>query len=93
MLITDAITEQKSMGLGFLFSTDPEDDDPVGDMRDPVARFTAAAVDVGLIRPGDKLDRNVVDLCLRGREHGRQDRRRVPSARLRRRHRRESYSG
>jgi hypothetical protein len=33
--------------------------------RDPIQRFTAAAVEVGLIRAGDKLDRNVVELCLR----------------------------
>jgi hypothetical protein len=51
------------MGMGFLTSIDAaenEDADPVGGARDPVARFTEAAVDVGLIRPGDKLDRNVV---------------------------------
>jgi hypothetical protein len=57
------------MGMGFLSSIDPEqvedeDTDPVGVARDPVARFTAAAVEVGLIRPGDKLDRNMVELCL-----------------------------
>ena len=56
------------MGMGFLSSIDraeDEDADPVGDLRDPVERFTAAATEVGLIRPGDPLDRNVVDLCLR----------------------------
>jgi len=59
------------MGMGFLSSTGPDDEDdkrrrasgtPAGD---PIARFTAAAAEVGLIRPGDKLDRNVVELCLR----------------------------
>ena len=55
------------MGMGFLSSTEPEDEDDalIGEVRDPVARFTEAAVDVGLIRPGDKLDRNVIELCLR----------------------------
>lgn len=55
------------MGMGFLCSMEPEDvdDAPVGEVRDPVERFTEAAVDVGLIRPGDKLDRNVIELCLR----------------------------
>jgi len=59
------------MGMGFLSSierveaAENEDADPVGGAQDPVARFTEAAVDVGLIRPGDKLDRNVVELCLR----------------------------
>ena len=59
------------MGMGFLSSierikaAENEDADPVGGAPDPVARFTGAAVDVGLIRPGDKLDRNVVELCLR----------------------------
>lgn len=51
------------MDMGFLSSTDPqdEDDDLGADVRDPVARLTAAAFGVTLIRPGDKLDRNVVD--------------------------------
>ena len=31
----------------------------------PSRASPTAAVDVGLIRPGDKLDRNVVELCLR----------------------------
>jgi hypothetical protein len=55
------------MGMGFLSSILPEDQDrdPVGGPRDPIQRFTAAAVEVGLIRAGDKLDRNVVELCLR----------------------------
>ncbi|WP_436291285.1 hypothetical protein [Variovorax sp. LjRoot178] len=45
------------MGMGFLSSierveaAENEDADPVGGARDPVARFTDAAVDVGLIRP------------------------------------------
>ncbi|MBB1599466.1 hypothetical protein [Variovorax sp. UMC13] len=30
---------------------------------DPVANFTALAVQCGLIRSGDKLDQNVLDLC------------------------------
>lgn len=38
-----------------------EDSDPVG--RDPIARFTAAAVDVGLIEPGQALDPKVAALC------------------------------
>lgn len=63
------------MGMGFLASIAGDDKDepsqgdslgrPRDDGRDPVARFTAAAVEVGLIRAGDKLDRNVVELCLR----------------------------
>nr|WP_214702707.1 hypothetical protein [Variovorax paradoxus] len=61
--------KEQSMGMGFLSSivskqVEDEDADPVGIPHDPVARFTAAAVDVGLIRPGDKLDRNMVELCL-----------------------------
>lgn len=56
------------MGMGFLSSIDRvaenEDADPVGDARDPIERFTAAAAAVGLIRPGDELDRNLIDLCL-----------------------------
>ena len=57
------------MGMGFLSSivsrqVEDEDADPVGTSRDPIARFTAAAVDVSLIRPGDKLDGNMVELCL-----------------------------
>lgn len=40
-----------------------EDDDPVGapPVHDPVAQFTALAVAHGLIRPGDKLDQNMID--------------------------------
>lgn len=34
-------------------------------IRHLTARFTAAAAELGLLRPGDKLDQNVVDLCLR----------------------------
>lgn len=49
-----------------------EDDDPVGQPppRDPEAEFRAIAERVGLIRPGDPIDQNlldfangVVDLC------------------------------
>ena len=50
-----------------------EDDDPVGEPpppRDPKAAFRALAERVGLIRPGDPIDQNlldfangVVDLC------------------------------
>lgn len=44
-----------------------EDDDPVGQaqdgLHDPVAKFAALAVQFGVIRPGDKLDQNVIDLC------------------------------
>ena len=41
-----------------------EDGDPVGPPpRDPVALFTQAAVDAGLIKQGDKLDQNVIALC------------------------------
>lgn len=46
-----------------------EHDDPVGDLgallEEPIARFTQGAFDVGLIRLGDKLDQNVIDLCMR----------------------------
>jgi hypothetical protein len=37
--------------------------DPVD--RDPVELFTAMAIEVGLLREGDKLDQNVIDLCSR----------------------------
>lgn len=52
---------------GFLTDLDPEreDDEPVGPPADPVERFTAAAADLGIIKAGDKLDQNLVDLCLR----------------------------
>lgn len=44
-----------------------EDADPVGqaqdDMHDPVAKFTALAAQFGVIRAGDKLDQNIIDLC------------------------------
>ncbi len=55
------------MGMGFLstIGRENEDDDPVGEGADPTDRFTEAAVAVGLIRPGDKLDGNMVELCLR----------------------------
>ena len=39
-----------------------EDADPVGP-TDPRSRFAELAVAAGLIRPGDRLDQNVVDLC------------------------------
>ncbi|MDR6856206.1 hypothetical protein [Variovorax guangxiensis] len=39
------------------------DADPLGGARAP-SRFTDAAVDVGLICPGDKRHRNGVELCL-----------------------------
>jgi len=56
------------MGMGFLSTTTgpdaPGNDHDAGGSGDPIVRFTAAAVEVGLIRPGDKLDRNLVDLCL-----------------------------
>ncbi|MDB5827970.1 MAG: hypothetical protein JWQ73_2190 [Variovorax sp.] len=55
------------MGMGFLstIGRENEDEDPVGEVTDPVARFTEVAVAVGLIRPGDRLDGNMVELCLR----------------------------
>ncbi|HEY2257916.1 MAG TPA: hypothetical protein VGI11_19945 [Variovorax sp.] len=57
------------MGMGFLSSirsaADAAPPLPAADAGDPIARFTFAAAEVGLIRPGDKLDRNVVELCLR----------------------------
>ncbi len=52
-------------GMGFLSSGGAQDPDTGGTAAgDPVARFTEAAAALGLIRPGDKLDRNMVDLCL-----------------------------
>lgn len=39
-----------------------EDSDPVG-AADPEAVFRQLAEQVGLIRPGDPLDRNVIELC------------------------------
>lgn len=42
-----------------------EDDDPVGPPCDPVAAMTTDAVELGIIRPGDKLDQVYVDLCMR----------------------------
>jgi hypothetical protein len=57
------------MGMGFLSSVhsaaDAPDPLPAAEAGDAIARFTAAAAEVGLIRPGDKLDRNMVELCLR----------------------------
>jgi len=41
-----------------------EDDDPVGP-RDPLARFTALAVEVGLIAPGEMLQPEAVDFAHR----------------------------
>lgn len=42
-----------------------EDADPVGGPRaDARAAFTELAVEHGLIRPGDKLDQNVVDFAM-----------------------------
>lgn len=40
-----------------------EDVDPVG--RDPLAKPTAAAVALGIIREGDKLDQVMVDFWMR----------------------------
>ena len=37
---------------------------PVGHVdHDPVAKFTALAVQFGVIRPGDALDQKLIDLC------------------------------
>jgi hypothetical protein len=60
-------TRSFDMGMGFLstIGRENEDEDPVGEVTDPVARFTEVAVAVGLIRPGDRLDGNMVELCLR----------------------------
>ncbi|MBC7707422.1 MAG: hypothetical protein H7274_26220 [Rhodoferax sp.] len=53
------------MSVNFQLDED-EDRDPVGPRpRDPVALFTQAAVDVGLLKQGDKLDQNVIALCMR----------------------------
>jgi len=41
-----------------------EDEDPIGP-RDPLARFTALAVDVGLIAPGELLHPEAVDFAHR----------------------------
>jgi hypothetical protein len=44
--------------------TENEDDDPVGPaVHDPVAQFTALAVEHGLIRDGDRLDQNMIDFA------------------------------
>jgi hypothetical protein len=52
-------------GMGFLSSGGSEDPATSGAPAvDPVVRFTEAAAALGLIRPGDKLDRNMVELCL-----------------------------
>ena len=47
-----------------MFSMENEDDDPVGP-RDPLARFTALAVEVGLIAPGEMLQPEAVDFAHR----------------------------
>ena len=52
-------------GMGFLSNGGAEDFGTSGTgAADPVVRFTEAATALGLIRPGDKLDRNMVELCL-----------------------------
>jgi len=44
--------------------TENEDDDPVGHVdHDPVAKFTALAVQFGIVRPGDKLDQHMLDFA------------------------------
>jgi hypothetical protein len=40
------------------------DQDPPGDAPDPVRRITSAAVELGLIQPGEALDRRVLKLCM-----------------------------
>ncbi|MBC7392343.1 MAG: hypothetical protein H7340_03340 [Variovorax sp.] len=50
------------MAVETLFNED-EDRDPVGPARDPREVFTALAVQHGLIRPVDKLDRNMIDFA------------------------------
>ena len=60
-----------SLALEKIMSVENEDNDPVGAARpDPRAVFNALAAKHGLIKPGDKLDTNiiafaigVVDLC------------------------------
>ena len=42
-----------------------EDDDPVGATRpDPRALFTELAAKHGLIKPGDKLDMNIIEFAI-----------------------------
>ncbi|MDN4590255.1 hypothetical protein DBA29_17330 [Xenophilus aerolatus] len=43
-----------------------EDDDPVGPApapADPIGVYTELAVQTGLVRPGDKLDQNLIDFA------------------------------
>jgi hypothetical protein len=42
----------------------PFDEDPAADATDPVERITSAAVELGLIQPGEALDRRVLKLCM-----------------------------
>lgn len=44
---------------------DDEDDDPVRPIRAPIELLTEAAADAGLIQPGDRVDQNLVELCMR----------------------------
>lgn len=46
----------------FTYVNEDEDKDPVGP-RDALELFKEAAVETGLIRPGDPLDQNVVDFA------------------------------
>lgn len=46
----------------YTYVNEDEDKDPVGP-RDALELFEQAAVEVGLIQPGDPLDQNVVDFA------------------------------
>ncbi|MEJ8816207.1 hypothetical protein WKW77_34525 [Variovorax ureilyticus] len=46
----------------YTYVNEDEERDPVG-RRDALELFKQAAVEVGLIRPGDPLDQNVVDFA------------------------------
>jgi hypothetical protein len=52
----------KELAMLYTYVDEDEDKDPVGP-RDALELFKQAAVEVGLIRPGDPLDRNVVDFA------------------------------
>jgi hypothetical protein len=48
----------------YIARLEDEDNDPSGP-RDALDLFTAAAAEVGIIRPGDKLDQMMVEFALR----------------------------
>jgi hypothetical protein len=52
----------KELAMLYTYVSEDEDEEPVGP-RHALELFREAAVEVGLIRPGDPLDQNVVDFA------------------------------